>query len=168
MLNGIHIAATGSGALQVTATNGHTLFRQTVEVPEVIEGMPEYILEFPKEALSALKKKANLDSEVSLALGDGSVTMNFKGIQYTLKVIELQYLDATRVIESAMTPCDSPYDDQHTFQPVYMAQMAKVAELVSPGRCPGMNFIPRGADAARVEFPRAPEAIGIIMPMRLR
>ena len=96
--NGVQRYNGHHGYLDVVATDGHRLARQTVEAPEGCEGMPGVIL--PKKLIYTLQKLwkgKNTPEFVTAEVTDERVRFQFEDTTVTSKVVQGTYPDYHRV-----------------------------------------------------------------------
>ena len=97
-LTGVYLhAAEGDGTLRAVATDGHRLARAELPLPKGASGMPGVIV--PRKVVQEVSRLADeADGDISVALSDSKIRIEFDGGVLTSKLIDGTFPDYERVI----------------------------------------------------------------------
>lgn len=166
-LNGVLLTDNAGAGARILATDGHRLI-SIRDYDGTVSGDAEpTIVAFSGEALKALRAKKNADESVSVTIGAAGVIVTVAGISYPCAVVDGQFPDCDRVIPAPEDRAGIT-GEFPAFNPVYLADFAKIATTLATGAvAPIRLHLSSERDSARIEYPHAPEVVGVLMPIRV-
>jgi len=100
-LTGVYLhAAEADGFLRAVATDGHRLARADIKLPEGAKSIPGVII--PRKVVNEVSRLTEgLEGDLSVALSDAKIRVDFSGGRLTSKLIDGTFPDYERVIPDA-------------------------------------------------------------------